>query len=188
MMKRAKLLYRKKKNPEWRLFWVSVHKRKLTQTNKFAFDKNHSDSFCILHQTRFVSCVFIFTSSRLRHIRETTRAGTTRELVEVAPRLQLSTWFCRKSRQVSGKSLRGRRGSRLANTRCIQLPVLHFCNINIPLIIILKWKRILCWSANLMNYGSRLLLLIIKTYFINIQVCHASNNERFRGGYFPCAS
>lgn len=69
-----------------------------------------------------------------------------------------------------------------------QVAILHFTYISIPLIIILKWKRILCWSANLMNYRSRLLLSIIKAYFINIQVCHASNNEGFGEGYFLCAS
>lgn len=72
--------------------------------------------------------------------------------------------------------------------RQVQVAILPFVGIRVCLIIILKWKRILRWSANLMNYCSRLLLLIIKTYFINIQVCHASNNEGFGEGYFQHAS
>lgn len=72
--------------------------------------------------------------------------------------------------------------------RQVQVAILPFVDIRVCLIIILKWKRILRWSANLMNYCSRLLLLIIKTYFINIQGCHASNNEGFGEGYFQHAS
>lgn len=178
-MKQVKLLYRKKKHAVY--FWSECTKgsaAELIQTNKFAFDKTTAAAFAFYTKpTLFVTSLSLWLAAFVRICSLKPWSTNSREFLK---RWRLETPFSSPSSGLK-QSLRTECG-------CSPPPLPHSSSINIPLIIILKWKRILCWSANLMNYGSRLLRLIIKTYFINIQVCHASNNERFRGGYFPCAS
>lgn len=180
-MKHVKLLYRKKKKHAV-YFWSECTRGsavELIQINKFAFDKTTAAAFAFYTKPAlFVTSLSLWLAAFVRICSlKPCGAQTAESFSNVGG---LKRHFRSPSSRLK-QSLRSEHG-------CSPPPLPHSSSINIPLIIILKWKRILCWSANLMNYGSRLLRLIIKTYFINIQVCHASNNERFRGGYFPCAS
>lgn len=177
-MKQVKLLYRKKSMLS--IFGLSVQEEVpwswFKQINLLLIKPQR----LLLHSTPNPLCLsplYLYDSPRLWESARLNRGAQTAEFLK---RRRLETSFSSPSSGLK-ESLRTECG-------CSPPPLPDSSSINIPLIIILKWKRILCWSANLMNYGSRLLLLIIKTYFINIQVCHASNNERFRGGCFPCAS
>lgn len=175
-MKQVKLLYRKKKSM-LSIFGLSVQKEVLSSWFKQINLLLIKPQRLLLHSTPNPLCLsplYLYDSPRLWE----------------SARLNCGAQKAESFSNVGGLKRHLVRQVRVEAKpqNCNPLPLPHSSSINIPLIIILKWKRILCWSANLMNYGSRLLRLIIKTYFINIQVCHASNNERFRGGYFPCAS